>query len=550
MLDAVEAGDDETARELIAPLHPADIADLIELAARDEREGLLKALSPLINPDVLAELSEHLREELLEQIGTSESVEKAANMASSRLNRLSESKRKALLLSGLEGFSPEDVAYLLDTTAAESEFLVADAMSELERQTRSKVLVIEPSKSCANDLTKIVRGLGHAVTAIARTKREAVAAARAEEPDLILSEILLADGSSGIEAVKEISQAGEVPTIFITSKPELLIAGERPEPSFLIPKPYEAATVRSAIAQAIFFDFPIGSRLPPPEQEQVPLARSRPELRRSLRANPAPVDAVVIKDQLRLAPGTAPHSLLDRGPLEALRSDFREDVERLLQLGTNIGPAFAVRLQRLRALLEEPLSEASALRLANQIEALAEFKIAVEEALNPSDAADVLATVAALRKFVRQFPIWRAFQREAAEVQPLAPEIEDELRKISEIIEQQPDNLVAPELKNALAEVRETSEESGAAPAGFAFARGVSNVMKAVARYALDRLKGAGAEFNKSIDKELGGGLATTASNLLIGLGTPLVVLALHLPAEFSWVGPVIAILRQSGVKR
>ncbi|HVL79635.1 MAG TPA: magnesium transporter, partial [Sphingomicrobium sp.] len=41
VLDAVAAGDDETARELVEPLHPADVADLIELAARDEREGLV-----------------------------------------------------------------------------------------------------------------------------------------------------------------------------------------------------------------------------------------------------------------------------------------------------------------------------------------------------------------------------------------------------------------------------------------------------------------------------------------------------------------------------
>ena len=57
VLDAVEAGDDETARELVQPLHPADIADLIELAARDEREGLVKALAGIISPDVLAVLN-------------------------------------------------------------------------------------------------------------------------------------------------------------------------------------------------------------------------------------------------------------------------------------------------------------------------------------------------------------------------------------------------------------------------------------------------------------------------------------------------------------
>ena len=68
VLDAVEAGDDETARELVQPLHPADVADLIELAARDEREGLVKALAGIVNPDVLAEMNDHVREGLLDEM--------------------------------------------------------------------------------------------------------------------------------------------------------------------------------------------------------------------------------------------------------------------------------------------------------------------------------------------------------------------------------------------------------------------------------------------------------------------------------------------------
>src|SRR3954449_655798 len=65
VLDAVEAGDDATARRLVQPLHPADIADLIELAASDEREGLVKALAGIISPNVLAEMNDYVREGLL-----------------------------------------------------------------------------------------------------------------------------------------------------------------------------------------------------------------------------------------------------------------------------------------------------------------------------------------------------------------------------------------------------------------------------------------------------------------------------------------------------
>ena len=68
VLDAVDAGDDETARRLVQPLHPADVADLIELARSDEREGLVKALAGIISPDVLAELNDYVREDLLDEM--------------------------------------------------------------------------------------------------------------------------------------------------------------------------------------------------------------------------------------------------------------------------------------------------------------------------------------------------------------------------------------------------------------------------------------------------------------------------------------------------
>ena len=42
--------------------------------------------------------------------------------------------------------------------------------------------------------------------------------------------------------------------IFITAFPERLLTGERPEPTFLITKPFQRSTVKAAIAQALFFD--------------------------------------------------------------------------------------------------------------------------------------------------------------------------------------------------------------------------------------------------------------------------------------------------------
>jgi CheY-like chemotaxis protein len=86
------------------------------------------------------------------------------------------------------------------------------------------------------------------------TRDEAVAQALARRPGLVLADIQLADDSSGIDAVKDILHEFSVPVIFITAFPERLLTGERPEPTFLITKPFQRSTVKAAIAQALFFD--------------------------------------------------------------------------------------------------------------------------------------------------------------------------------------------------------------------------------------------------------------------------------------------------------
>jgi CheY-like chemotaxis protein len=116
------------------------------------------------------------------------------------------------------------------------------------------VLIIEDEPIIAMDIETIVRDLGHNVTGVAVTRDEAVSQAMARRPGLVLADIQLADDSSGIDAVKDILQEFQVPVIFITAFPERLLTGERPEPTFLITKPFQRSTVKAAIAQALFFD--------------------------------------------------------------------------------------------------------------------------------------------------------------------------------------------------------------------------------------------------------------------------------------------------------
>ncbi|MBV9752318.1 MAG: response regulator, partial [Hyphomicrobiales bacterium] len=92
------------------------------------------------------------------------------------------------------------------------------------------------------------------VHGIARTHGESIALFKSGSPGLVLADIQLADGSSGLEAVNDLLRLREVPVIFITSFPERLLTGERPEPTFLLTKPYQPDTVRATISQALFFD--------------------------------------------------------------------------------------------------------------------------------------------------------------------------------------------------------------------------------------------------------------------------------------------------------
>ena len=175
-------------------------------------------------------------------------------IANARLARITPRSRQALLLTAMEGFTSEDAGYLIEATAGEIDNLVSEALAEIERQTHADVLIIEDEPIIAMDIETIVRDLGHGVTGVAVTRDEAYAQAMAHRPGLVLADIQLADDSSGIDAVKDILAEFNVPVIFITAFPERLLTGERPEPTFLITKPFQRSTVKAAISQALFFD--------------------------------------------------------------------------------------------------------------------------------------------------------------------------------------------------------------------------------------------------------------------------------------------------------
>ena len=174
--------------------------------------------------------------------------------ASGNLARVSPLARQAFLLSALEGFSIAEIGEILDVGPDEAGLLLGRASEEISRQVATDVLIIEDEPLIAMDIEHMVQSLGHRVTGVARTHAEAVALFHADPPGMVLADIQLADGSSGIDAVNEILSTSAIPVIFITAFPEHLLTGERPEPTFLVTKPFNEDMVKAQISQALFFN--------------------------------------------------------------------------------------------------------------------------------------------------------------------------------------------------------------------------------------------------------------------------------------------------------
>ena len=159
--------------------------------------------------------------------------------------------RQALLLTAVEGFSIPEAATITGRSPDEISSDIAAARQSINDCLHASVMIIEDEAIIALHIRSIVQSLGHTVVGVARTRTEAIALAEKTSPELVLADISLADGSSGIDAVKDILASMNVPVIFITAFPERLLTGERPEPTYLITKPFEPETVIATIGQAL-----------------------------------------------------------------------------------------------------------------------------------------------------------------------------------------------------------------------------------------------------------------------------------------------------------
>lgn len=173
--------------------------------------------------------------------------------AQRQLANITPRARETFLLVSVEGFTVSEAALILDIPLAETKMLLEEASHTILDQVATDVMIIEDEPIIAMDLEALLESLGHKVTGVARTEKEAIHLAATKRPGLVLADIQLADGSSGVDAVRNILQNISVPVIFITAFPERLLTGENPEPTFLITKPFMPEMVKAVVSQALFF---------------------------------------------------------------------------------------------------------------------------------------------------------------------------------------------------------------------------------------------------------------------------------------------------------
>jgi DNA-directed RNA polymerase specialized sigma24 family protein/CheY-like chemotaxis protein len=236
------SGSQTSGDALVAAVLEAIIADVgIFPAASNTRVALYKVFAKLYGTIAVR----------IPQVSPASGWERRA---AANLSALAPRARQAFLLVAVEGFTDEEAAEILDVDEAEFASLLQEASVEISRQVATDILVIEDEPLIAMDIEEMVTSLGHRVVGTARTHKEATALFNRTNPKMVLADIQLADGSSGIDAVNEILTGTPVPVIFITAFPERLLTGERPEPAFLVTKPFSTDMVKALISQALFFD--------------------------------------------------------------------------------------------------------------------------------------------------------------------------------------------------------------------------------------------------------------------------------------------------------
>ncbi len=146
--EALGEGDDARVYELVEPLHPADIADLFELLERDQRRKLATAITDLMTHEVVAELNDHVREDMMEALPPEAVAEIAEQLDTDDAVQL------------LEDLDAEDQAAILAEMEPEDRAAIESALSYPEESAgrlMQRELVAVPEHLTVGDLIDYLR---------------------------------------------------------------------------------------------------------------------------------------------------------------------------------------------------------------------------------------------------------------------------------------------------------------------------------------------------------------------------------------------------------
>lgn len=469
----------------------------------------------------------------------------AEGIAQARLARISPETRQALLLTGMEGFSPEDAAYLLDISLVRVESLVAQALNELKRQARTSILVIENDPSIVSQIVEAAESLGHQVAGVAQTREEAVALFKSSETGIVTADIRLVDGSSGIEAVKDILRIRSVPVLFVTADPEDLLTGERPEPTYLVTKPFMRSTLQAAINQALFYNpDTLGQRVDPaveeqtaePDSELLETKAVRAELASAdLTPRPGPRKMAVVQDRIRVIEADPEYAVALAGA-NAARSIHLATVSRLVSdlSGGNLSPGALARMSALKACLEQEVTESRAIELGIQTRSLSKMLPLIESEVLEGTFEDIRVLCSDLTELSWQFQSFRDFLREAGSVEAIDPGTKAALIEAASVIQNTEESYVDDSAKEAISEARELAESTDDPVWYFALAREIGNFFRAYGRYLQERKTQIFSNAHQAFDKVSGGFIGAMAAVVFV-VGPTLYLLSTAWPNEFAF---------------
>jgi CheY-like chemotaxis protein/DNA-directed RNA polymerase specialized sigma24 family protein len=172
------------------------------------------------------------------------------------LSALPRRERQAFLLLELEQFRIVQIAQILRQPEAEIAAMIDHAREELSNLPQAYILVIEDDPIIALGNSQIIEEMGHRVAGTASTEAEAMRLFETTRPDLVLADVRLSDGSSGLDAARKIMSRDNTPVVFVTGHPEDVLTGKRTEPAYVIEKPFNPETLKAAISQALSFRDP------------------------------------------------------------------------------------------------------------------------------------------------------------------------------------------------------------------------------------------------------------------------------------------------------